>query len=230
MQYPDFDPSSPNTPLSDAELQALDEVLQTLPTEESMTLDGMDGYLCALLVGPPGLAALRSADWLPAIWGGDPQPDSAAPFASNQKKKRTTVLVLRHLQSIACQLRDAPALWEPVLSVAELPGTAGAELADATEWCLGFLQATDLAPDAWQPLFADPALATGLGAIARLGGDEGLAAIAFAATPPADGDGGDDADIGLAGGDLDDPAVRDALSRRAADVVPALHARRSAAR
>jgi len=214
MQYPDYDRQSPNTPLTEAELQGLDELLQGLPADGVMTLDGLDGYLTALLVGPPVLDTLRTADWLPLVWGGDPEGDTAAPFASNQKRKRTTVLVLRHLQALACQLRDAPSDWEPIFNVAERPDSPVGELADATGWCLGFLQATDLAADAWAPLFADPELGPGLAAIALLGGDEDL-------VEPGQADlAGDD--------DLDDPEVIDQLSRAAAEVVLALHARANA--
>ena len=139
---------------------------------------------------------------------GDAEPPPA-PFASNQKRKRTTVLVLRHLRSVDAALADTPDAWEPVFSVAELPGTQGEELADATDWCLGFLAATDLAPDAWAALQADPEIGPGLATIAMLGGDV------------EEGDADDDED-------LDDPHVRDQLSRVAADVVLKLRARQGA--
>ena len=211
MDYPTWDPASNNTPLTDEELGALDELLQTLPVDGAMTLDGMDGYLTALLVGPVPLAAQPSADWLPGVWGGDPEPGSAAPFASNQKKKRTTVLLLRHLQALHVQLATDPANWEPVFSVAEGNEALGGELADATEWCLGFLQATDLAPEAWAPLFDDPTLGPLLAPIRLLGEGEDAPASA-----------GGEGDEAL---DLDDPVVRDQLSRAAAEAVLALHAR-----
>ncbi|MET0383426.1 MAG: UPF0149 family protein, partial [Burkholderiaceae bacterium] len=99
MDYPSYDPNSPNTPLTEDELAGLDQLLSALPADGAMTLDGMDGYLTALLVGPRPLAELAAAEWLPPIWGGDAAP-APAPFASNQKRKRTTVLVLRHLRSI----------------------------------------------------------------------------------------------------------------------------------
>src|SRR6201994_744513 len=175
MDYPSYDPKSPNTPLTEEELSGLDDLLTNLPSDASMTLDGMDGFLTALLVGPAPLGAL--SDWLPTIWGGDQEP-APAPFASNQKRKRTTVLVLRHLRSIEAALSGPPDAWEPVFSVAELPGTQGEELADATDWCMGFLAATDLAPDAWAPLQADPEIGPGLATIAWLGGDVEVAADA----------------------------------------------------
>ena len=148
---------------------------------------------------------MKTADWLPLAWGGDAEPGSSAPFASNQKKKRATVAVLRHLQSLFVQLRDDPAHWEPVFSVAEEGGPDGAELADASEWCLGFLQATDLAPEAWGALFDDPELGPKLAPIRLLG--EG----------PDDEAPEDSEDL-----DLDDPVLRDQLSREAAEAVLAL--------
>jgi len=202
MDYPTYDPSSNIAPLDDAELAALDELLQSLPVDGAMPLDGMDGFLTALLVGPQPLGPTGS--WLPLVWGGDPEPGTAAPFASNQKKKRTTVLVLRHLRAIAAQLEAEPDDWEPIFNVAETAD--GDELADATDWCLGFLAATDLAPEAWAPLRADAELGPGLAAIALLAGE---------------------AEPGPDDGDLDDPQVRDELSRGAADLVPRLWRRKA---
>ena len=210
MDYPSYDPKSPNTPLTEEELASLDDLLTNLPADGSMTLDGMDGYLTALLVGPAAIGA--SSDWLPVIWGGDQEP-APAPFASNQKRKRTTVLVLRHLRSIEAALSGPPDAWEPVFSVAEVPGTQGEELADATDWCLGFLAATDLAPDAWAPLQADPDIGPGLATIAWLGGDVDVAA---------------DAEDHPSDEELDDPQVRDQLSRAATEVVLKLWARKAA--
>ena len=208
MDYPSYDPKSPNTPLTEEELSSLDDLLTNLPSDGSMTLDGMDGFLTALLVGPAPIGP--SSGWLPTIWGGDQEP-APAPFASNQKRKRTTVLVLRHLRSIEAALSGPPDAWEPVFSVAELPGTQGEELADATDWCMGFLAAMDLAPDAWAPLNADPEIGPGLATIAFLGGD-------IDAPPESD----EDAE------DMDDPQVRDQLSRAATEVVLKLWARKTA--
>ena len=210
MDYPSYDPKSPNTPLTEEELSSLDDLLTHLPSDGSMTLDGMDGFLTALLVGPAPIGA--TSDWLPAIWGGDQEP-APAPFPSNQKRKRTTVLVLRHLRSIEAALSGSPDAWEPVFSVAELPGTQGEELADATDWCMGFLAATDLAPDAWAPLQADPEIGPGLATIAWGGGDVVVAA---------------DAEDHPSDEELDDPQVRDQLSRAATEVVLKLWARKAA--
>ena len=201
MDYPDYNPALDDLPLSDEELSALDALLQALPTDAAMNIEALDGYLTALLVGPPGLAAVKSADWLPVVWGGDGA--DGAPFASNKARKRATTLVLRHLRSIDGQLRELdahPERWQPVFSVAE---DGDEELVDAEDWCAGFLQAVALAPDDWGALFDDPALGPALVPIALLGGDESQ-------LPAADAE------------RLADPRWRDELSRAAMDAVPSL--------
>ena len=188
MDYPDYDPTLADRPLSDDELQSLDDLLQELPGDDVMTIEAMDGYLAALVAGPPALLKeLRTRDWLPLVWGGD--AENGAPFASNKQRKRAAVLVLRHLHSIACALRDAPDGWEPIFSVAE---TEDAEFVDAEDWCIGFLRAVALRPAAWEPLFDDPALRP----IVVLGGDESELSAGELAQ-------------------LDDPAQREEISRAA---------------
>ena len=62
MIYPDYDPESPVTPLSPEEVAALDLLLQRLPADTAMSLDGFDGYLTALAIGPAAHdSARRSA-------------------------------------------------------------------------------------------------------------------------------------------------------------------------
>jgi uncharacterized protein len=64
MQYPRFDPASPITPLTPTELATLDALLPGLPSDAAMSLDGMDGYLTALVVGPAAvLAGMDTAEW-----------------------------------------------------------------------------------------------------------------------------------------------------------------------
>jgi uncharacterized protein len=203
VDYPRYDPAVDAPPLTDTELEAFDTLLQSLPADNSMNVENLDGYLTALLVGPPLLARLRSADWLPAVWGGD--GPGGAPFASQKQRKRAALLVLRHLHAVDAQLRRAPDDWQPVFSVAEVDGD---EWADAEDWCVGFLHAVALDAAAWAPLFDDPALAPALVPLALLGGDEaGLAA----------------ADVQR----LADPAQRDELSRQVVDAVLVLNSRRS---
>lgn len=193
MEYPDYDPRRPTPPLADDEIDELDALLQALPGDAVMNVEGLDGYLTALVVGPRPAAAMKAAEWLPRVWGGDGA--GAAPFASQKQKKKAIVAVLRHLHAIDRALQGAPEDWEPIVSVAE---TDAGEQVDAEDWCVGFLQAVALAPDAWGPLFDDTVLGPKLVPIALLGGEDG--------PEP-------------------DLAERDALSRAALDAVPALKAR-----
>lgn len=217
VDYPDYDPASPVTPLTTAELDALDALLQALPSDGAMTLDGLDGYLTALVVGPPAvLATWPTADWLPWVWGGDGEagpaeaaPSAPYPFASKRQRKTTVVMVLRHLRHLSQQLGESPAAWEPIFSIAEQAGSEGAEeRVDARDWCTGFLQAVDLQPEAWGDTWQDIALAPVLAPLLVLGG--GLEGV----TPAAD-----------ANADLDDPTVCDRLSRAVPDAVLHLLAR-----
>lgn len=193
MDYPHYDPQSAVTPLTPAELDGLDRLLQVLPADAAMTLDGLDGYLTALLTAPhPALATLPTAAWLPQVWGGDAEAgnEAAAPFASKRQRKATVVLVLRHLRHLSEQLTRSPDTWEPIFSIAE---KGAQEWVDARDWCTGFLQAVDLQPDAWATVWQHPVLGPALAPLLQLGG-------------------------GLDGGaaqseELEDPQVVDRLSR-----------------
>jgi len=204
VDYPRYDPQSANTPLSDEELQALDDLLHALPLDGAMNIEGLDGYLTALLVGPPLLDKLATADWLPLVWGGDAEGESHAPFPSGRKRKQATVWVLRHLQNLACLLRDKPDDWQPIFSVAE---QGEKEYVSAQDWCAGFLSAVDLDQEAWSPLFDDPALGPLLVPVALLGGDADQLSLADAER-------------------LQDIEVVDELSRQVADMVGVLWAHR----
>lgn len=163
MQYPQYDPASDNRPLSDDELEALDELLAALPSDAALNIEALDGYLAGLLLSPQPLAELPGAAWLPVVWGGD----DPHPFASGKQCKKVVMWVLRHLQSIAVFWRDHPKAWEPIFSVAELDDQ---EVADAEDWAVGFMMAVDLAPEAWAARFEDPAFAPLLAPIVQLGG------------------------------------------------------------
>lgn len=202
MQYPDYDPTIDSPPLGDDELAALDTLLQALPADAAMNIEALDGYLTALLVGPPPGPKRRGADWLPVVWGGDGADPAApaAPFASEKQRKRVTVLVLRHLHALDRVLTHDVDAWEPIFSVAD---DGSREWVDAQDWSAGFLQAVALDPAGWEAVFDDPALAEALVPLALLGGDEAQLSAADAQR-------------------LADPAALDALSRTVVDAVLAL--------
>ena len=204
MQYPDYNPSVATDPLSDAELDELAELLEVLPSDGVMSLEGLDGFVTGLLVGPGLARTLKGSQWLPLVWGGDGAQEPA-PFESNRQRKKLVVQVLRHLRSLDVVLNQDPQAWQPVVSVAEEEGTAegeGEEWVDATEWCTGFLQAMDLDRDAWTP-WLDSDLAPQFVPLLLLAGlpEERPAGVSA---------------------DLESVVVRDELSRAFLDTVQAL--------
>jgi uncharacterized protein len=202
VQYPTYDPQSPVTPLTPEEIAALDRLLQQLNADTAMSLDGFDGYLTAFAVGPAELRAMPTADWLPLIWGGDPDSpdalDEAAPFATKRQRKNTVVLALRHLRHLSGLLRNQVDDWEPIFSIAE---QGADEWVDAREWCMGFLQAVDLMPAAWTDTWGDVWAHPAMAPLLLLGG--GLEGTAQPQPAP----------------DLDDPQRCDELSRAVPDAV-----------
>jgi uncharacterized protein len=203
VNLPDYQPTLATEPLSEAELDQLDALLQALPADGAMTVECLDGYLCALLLGP---ALPPSAQWMPAIWGADTLPDAAsndpntAPFASGKQQKRCVQFVLRMLADVHRRLQADPDQFEPVFSIAEHEGE---EWVDAEIWCLGFLQGTALQAAYWDPLFEDPTQ----GPL--------LAPIPLLAALPEELD---EVDRSL----VAQPEQRDALSRQVAEAIGAL--------
>lgn len=198
MNLPDYQPTLATEALSDEEQDQLEALLQALPSDGAMNLECLDGYLCALLLGP-GLPP--SADWMPAIWGADAPPgDNAAPFASGKQLKRCVQSVLRLLADSHRRLQADAQNFEPVFSIAEHEGE---EWVDAEIWCLGFLQGTALQTAYWDPLFEDATL----GAL--------LAPIPLLAALPEELD---EVDRGL----VAEPEQRDALSRQVAEAIAVL--------
>lgn len=179
MHYPQYNPASDNRPLSDDELNDLDELLADLPAESAMNIEALDGYLAGLLLTPGrALADLPGAEWLPVVWGGDRAPEPA-PFASGKQRKKAVMGVLRHLHSIAVAWAERPQAWEPIFSFADGDDDS-TEYADAEDWAVGFLMAVDLAPEAWAPWFDGPDTAALLAPIAALGSADGALAEASA--------------------------------------------------
>lgn len=180
MEYPRYNPASDNRPLSDEELDDLDELLAALPADAAMNVEALDGYSAGLLLTPGrALSELPGAAWLPPIWGGDLEPEPA-PFASGKQRKKVVMLVLRHLHSIATAWAQRPQGWEPIFSFAD-GDDEDTEYADAEDWAAGFLMAVDLAPEAWAPWFDQGDTAELLAPIVALGGEDGALAESTAA-------------------------------------------------
>lgn len=219
MKHPQYNPALDNPPLTDVELDQLESLLAHVPGDEAMDIEGLDGYLTALLLTPELPAA---DDWLPRAWGGT--ADSEPPFASGKQTKRVVQLVLRHMAGIHRQLQTDVDQLQPFFAIAErqdgeavaaavdgADGEGGEDdeadddgfWVDAGNWCTGFLVATELQPEVWAPLFDDPEAAELLQPIVLLGADPRALGEADQAR-------------------LAEVAQRDRLSRQVPDIVSAL--------
>lgn len=130
-----------NVPLSDTELDELDQFLMSDATrEESMDIAMLDGFLTALAIGPNTLPPSR---WMPVIWGGEMTWESEA------QAKRMMSLVFRHANDILFTLRGYPDDFEPLLYEREHEGK---KIPIIDEWCTGFVRGMALDEEAWRPL------------------------------------------------------------------------------
>ena len=96
--------TSPFSPLTDEEVQELDEfLLYGVDDDKSMTIDTLDGYLHAIAIGPTTLAP---SVWMPPIWGSGTSMMPAV--ESIEQLNRILELVMRLYNNIIANLEDSP--------------------------------------------------------------------------------------------------------------------------
>jgi uncharacterized protein len=154
-------------PLSDQELQELDEFLLSDSTsDETMVLEVLDGYLTALVVGP---VAVMPSLWLPRVWG--PSEDDAPEFDTMEQAERIIGLILRHMNGIIQSVTSDVRAHEMIIASRRSPAD-GREWPDAEMWAHGFMQAVMLCRRDWEPLFSDDEASAALRPIRLLGADD----------------------------------------------------------
>jgi uncharacterized protein len=137
------------TPLSDTELEELDQfLLYGVDNDEAMTLDTLDGYLHAVAIGPQ---TVMPKQWLPKVWG----EDSAMmpPMDSIDQLNYIMGLVMRHYNSIISGFEQNPPLVMPYWNTYQY---AIGEFEDAEMWAHGFTEGVALNRAAWKHLFDSP--------------------------------------------------------------------------
>lgn len=157
-------------PLSQEELDALDELLQTLAEEHEvatgedlesiLSVSELDGFMTAVLSGPEDIDA---AEWFAAIFSGEP-PD----FEADPRVQQAFAWIVRHADNIEAILAEEPEEFEPLFSYEEVDGV---EVEMPDEWCMGYLRGVSLRGELWEPLWEDDPEA--LTAIALFGTEEG---------------------------------------------------------
>jgi uncharacterized protein len=134
--------------VNDTDLERLDEFLASDDVPESaMDAATLEGFLTALAIGPR--MAMPSA-WLPWVWDFESGKQDVI-FASTEQANEMIGLIMGWSNQIARTFQQHPERFEPVFRRSIAWG--------ASEWCEGFLKATQLfdAGD-WATLWTTDAL------------------------------------------------------------------------
>jgi uncharacterized protein len=135
-------------PLSEEEFDELDEFLiSDLTSDETLTIEGLDGYLTAMAIGP---TTVPPSFWLPGVWG--PSENDTPAFETMDQAQHILGLILRNMNGIITCLEDDPDAFEPVFGFVNLDDR-GTEFIDGEAWAVGFMQGLMLVRADWQALF-----------------------------------------------------------------------------
>nr|CAA6811688.1 MAG: Unknown protein [uncultured Thiotrichaceae bacterium] len=135
--------TSEGGPLSSAEMDFLDDVVQQHATEESVAnISGLHGFLTAIVSGPNSLPSIY---WFPAIWGDD---DSQPDWDSDEDELQFMELVFRLMDDISDILTNNPQDYAPLFTDYE-------DYTSVTDWCYGYMGGVDLDESSWEGLPTD---------------------------------------------------------------------------
>ncbi len=135
------------TPLSDKELDQLEELLLNRIDDETDTqgkdegifeLSSLDGFFTALVSGP---AMIVPSQWLASIWG-DFEPE----WQNEKDFEIIFTLLMRHMNSIAEHLMNEPDSFQPLFMQHEVDGEFYTIVDD---WCYGYMMGVELCVDKW---------------------------------------------------------------------------------
>jgi uncharacterized protein len=131
------------TPLTDAELERLEDILYDLNSGMAMSLEEIDGFFCSLICSPD---VVPPSEYLPHVWGSNDPNQSG--FKNIEEAREALVLITRHWNTIAATLlRDEP--YAVLLGEYEDGSVTG------REWALGFMQGMSLCQKEWERLAID---------------------------------------------------------------------------
>ena len=127
-----------NAPLTDDELQTLDNFLLAEETGERLSIDAAHGFLTAVIVAHQ---PMQQQEWLNAILG-----ESA--FTDEEEAQHITALLQRMFADISATL-EAGRLFEPLIIEEEEEGVI---LETYEGWCFGFMLAVTNTQALWDEL------------------------------------------------------------------------------
>ena len=137
-----------NDPLSEAEIDWLEEFLLNRIDEDTDTddldegvfcLSELDGLFTAVVSGP---VMLSPSQWLPQVWG-----DFEPLFESDEEFSKVMSLMMRHMNNIASMLMEQPQDFEPMFLERMVDGKT---YTIVDEWCEGYMRGVVLAAEQWQ--------------------------------------------------------------------------------
>ncbi|MEI8185241.1 MAG: UPF0149 family protein [Chlorobiaceae bacterium] len=138
-------------PLSMEEFGHLENLFfsDSMPEESFSSLEMLDGYMTALIVGPE---EIHPDIWIPFIWNQEKSDESF--FTSEAEAKIIKELLIRHMNTIAVQFRSDPNGFIPPFEKVRYPHAQQKELA-VENWALGFTMGIQLIHESWKPLFSN---------------------------------------------------------------------------
>lgn len=152
--------------ISDGEIEELAQfLLSEFTSDETMTIDCLDGYLTAIAIGP---TTLMPSHWLSGIWG--PSAEDEPAFESMKQAQRVFDLVIKLFNHIVSTLEYDAESIAPLFNVNRFDDQH--EFLDAESWAQGFMEGISLNRPAWQPLFDDVGGKDWLRPLYLLGADE----------------------------------------------------------
>ncbi len=132
-----------NDPLTETELDCLDEFLRSYKGGKAMNIEEVDGFFSALIAGPEIVAP---SEYMPELFGSE-TPETRA-FSSLAEASEILRLLMRHWNNIAGTLLEGK-VYLPVL----LEDQNGVERGN--DWARAFIRGTHLRQQGWAELLAD---------------------------------------------------------------------------
>ena len=130
--------SSPK--LSNQQLDALEHYLDSHAAQNAMHMEGLDGFLCALITSP---SPVNAEEYLPVIFGGK-MPE----FKSQEESDQIMGALAQHWEHIDSVLKRNDEYY-PFL-YADPDGKCS-----ANEWAYGFILGMDMRRDSWKEMVED---------------------------------------------------------------------------
>jgi uncharacterized protein len=132
-----------NEPLTEAELDRLEEFLDGCAGGNAMNIEELDGFFAALVAGPE---IVLPSEYLPEVFGVDMSDTNV--FASLEEANEILALLMRHWNKIAATLSKGD-VHVPIL----LNDENG--LPRGNDWAWGFLHGSSMRRDLWAKLMDD---------------------------------------------------------------------------